>query len=182
MSISNILKISLFTVSLSFLSVGHAQTQPVSSNIAGGYVMDMEAEPDEIKLSDYTNMTNREAVTAQIREIEGALTLMFQGEYEQAIALFKEASATGNPLAMNSLGVMYAQGLGVEVDLAESRLWYQVAVDHDSKDAYYNLAVMYAEGEGGEVDLEYAKELFEKACEFGDEEACSYMKDLPNES
>lgn len=179
---NTLLKASLLAAAMLTTPLALAQ----SADIQGGYVMDIAAEPDAIDVKGYAdryaNMTNREVRKAQVREVESALRSMFMDDYETAVELFKVAAANGNPLAMNSLGVIYGQGLGMDPDPAESRVWYQVAIDHGSEDAYYNLGVLYAEGEGGKVDKEYAIELFDKACEHGDTEACDYSKELSGES
>ena len=175
MTRKNIFKAGLIAAAILITPASYSQSQ---SFIGAGSVVDVEVAPDQIDLNKYDGMTGQESMKSQIKEVEGALISLFQDDYAGAVAGFKAAAKNGNPLAMNSLGVLYDQGLGVEQDYAESRIWYQVAIDNGSQDAFYNLGVLYAEGNGGEVDVEYAKELLGKACELGDTEACDYVKSL----
>lgn len=171
----NIIKACLIAAAMLVSPASYSQSQPLAG---AGHAVDVEAAPDKINLNKYDGMTGQDSIKAQIKEVEGALTSLFQDDYAGAVTKFRAAAKNGNPLAMNSLGVMYDQGLGVDQDYAESRIWYQVAIDNGSQDAFYNLGVLYAEGNGGEVDKEYAKELLGKACELGDTEGCEYAESL----
>lgn len=143
----------------------------------GLYFSEAQARVEQIK-NDH-ELTNREQMIKQIREIEAGLTLLFQGDYAGAVKEFRTSALNGNPAAQNSLAIMYEKGMGVEVDYAEAQNWYQVAVDHGSFDALYNLAVLYAEGPYGvPQDLHRALELFDQACTGGDEGACEYAAEL----
>lgn len=48
--------------------------------------------------------------------------------HEQALSLFRAEAMAGNALAMHDLGRMYADGLGCEADMDQSRSWYAKAL------------------------------------------------------
>ena len=84
-----------------------------------------------------------------------------------------------NAYAQYQLGKMYRDGIGTEVDLEESRMWYAkayagfVAMEANMADdkLYYRLGSMNMTGTGTEVDLEKARYYFEKAAELGNADA-----------
>lgn len=175
MTKKNIIKACLIAAAILISPASYSQSQPLAG---AGHAVDVEVTPDKADPSKPDSMAGQQSMKAQIAEVEDALISLFQDDYAGAVDKFKVAAANGNPLAMNSLGVMYDQGLGVKQDYAESRIWYQVAIDSGSQDAFYNLGVLYADGNGGVVDTERAQELLGKACELGDTEACDYAQSL----
>jgi TPR repeat protein len=68
-----------------------------------------------------------------------------------------------NDKAMNSMGVMYQNGLGVIVDYPEALRWYKKAADLGNSSAMYNLGTMYEQGLGVEKDAAEARKWFDKA-------------------
>ena len=84
-----------------------------------------------------------------------------------------------NAYAQYQLGKMHRDGIGTEVDLEESRLWYArayagfLAMEESAADdrLYYRLGSMNMTGTGTEVDLEQARYYFEKAAELGNADA-----------
>ena len=80
-----------------------------------------------------------------------------------------------NAYAQYQLGKMCRDGIGTEVDLERSQLWYAkayagfVAMEEACADdkLYYRLGSMNMTGTGTEVDLEKARYYFEKAAELG---------------
>lgn len=156
-----------------------ASITPLSASEADAYGLDFSEAKAQMQDQSSQPLTNREQLKQQIGEIEGALISLFQGDYEGALKQFREAANNGNPAALNSLAVMYEKGMGVEVDYAEARNWYQVAIEHGSFDALYNLAVLYAEAPYGvQQDIPKALALFDRACEDGDIGACDYAQEL----
>ncbi len=81
--------------------------------------------------------------------------------------------------AQYQLGKLYRDGIGMEVNLEESRLWYAraytgfLAMEETMADdcLYYRLGSMNMTGTGTEVDLEKARYYFEKAAELGNADA-----------
>ena len=84
-----------------------------------------------------------------------------------------------NAYAQYQLGKLYRDGIGTEVNLEESRLWYAraytgfLAMEETMADdcLYYRLGSMNMTGTGTEVDLEKARYYFEKAAELGNADA-----------
>ena len=89
-------------------------------------------------------------------------------DHAQALALFNAEALNGNALAMHDLGRMYADGLGCDVDMEQSRSWYAKAlaafrtVDEAKPGRYveYRIGKMYAAGLGTERDHSEAAEWF----------------------
>ena len=79
-------------------------------------------------------------------------------DYAAAFAGFEALAAEGNPNAMNNLGLMLANGLGVETDFGAARQWYEKAAGAGHIGAMNNLGAMYEMGQGtGQTFLEAAK-------------------------
>lgn len=84
-----------------------------------------------------------------------------------------------NAYAQYQLGKMYRDGIGTEVNLEESKLWFArayigfLAMEETMADdrLYYRLGSMNMTGTGTEVDLEQARYYFEKAAELGNADA-----------
>lgn len=84
-----------------------------------------------------------------------------------------------NAYAQYQLGKMYRDGIGTEVNLEESSLWYAkayagfLAMEETMADdrLYYRLGSMNMSGTGTAVDLEKARYYFEKAAELGNADA-----------
>jgi TPR repeat protein len=89
------------------------------------------------------------------------------GDYAAAFAGFQELAKQGNPNAMNNLGLMYANGLGVDVDLAAARRWYEEAAGKGSLSAVNNLGAMYETGQGVPQNYEEAATRYATAVKYG---------------
>lgn len=89
------------------------------------------------------------------------------GDYAAAIKGFQELAQQGNPNAMNNLGLMYANGLGVDVDLAAARRWYEEAAGKGSLSAVNNLGAMYETGQGVPQNYEEAANKYAIAAKYG---------------
>lgn len=84
-----------------------------------------------------------------------------------------------NAYAQYQLGKMYRDGIGTEVDLEESSLWFAkayagfLAMEETVADdkLYYRLGSMNMTGTGTVMDLEQARYYFEKAAELGNADA-----------
>ena len=89
------------------------------------------------------------------------------GNYAAAIKGFQELAEQDNANAMNNLGLMYANGLGVDVDLAAARAWYEQAAGHGSLSAVNNLGAMYETGQGVPQNYEEAANKYAIAAKYG---------------
>ena len=93
------------------------------------------------------------------------------GEYEQAVALYKQAHDKGNIRATNNLAVCYAEGKGVEKSLTMAFKLYEKAAKKDYVDAQVALGEMYKNGYGCKQDYKTAIKWLEKAAKKGDSDA-----------
>jgi uncharacterized protein len=84
----------------------------------------------------------------------------------------------GDVDAQYNLGIMYYHGEGVEKDLDQAILWFQMAAEQDDADAQYNLGLMYGKGEGTKKDPKKSIEWFKKASNKGHEGAREILEKL----
>ncbi|MBU5314554.1 SEL1-like repeat protein [Tissierella carlieri] len=85
-------------------------------------------------------------------------------DFEDALYLFQSEAEKGNALAMFNMGRIFADGLGVEIDMEESYAWYEKALNafHKVEDkkswkyTEYRIGKIYSQGLGTEVDYERA--------------------------
>ena len=100
--------------------------------------------------------------------VEQAIAAAGEQRYAEALELVTPLAKEGNPRAQNVLGVLYAQGWGVEQDFDKAREWYEKAAAGGNPRAYFNLAHMYATGTGVEKDCDKALEYWHTPAEQGD--------------
>ena len=103
-------------------------------------------------------------------EGDGDASSTSSGDDDDGAPPFKEAAA-GNAVVQFNLGVAYAEGDGVEQDLARAVHWYTKAAEQGDKDAQFNLGAAYDDGEGVGQDHARAVHWFTKAAEQDDEDA-----------
>ena len=91
---------------------------------------------------------------------------------------YQRAAQQGDTTAMNNIGVMYANGRGVDQDYDEAIIWFSNAARQGNATARTNLCIvynhlgwMYAKGVGVEQDYGQAFDWFTKAAEQGHAEA-----------
>lgn len=97
---------------------------------------------------------------------EGSAAIQ-QKDYKKAFSLLLPIAKEGNAFAQYNVGVMYAQGVGVEKNEKEATQWYRKAADQGDSDAQSNLALMYETGRGFEKDYQKAMEWYLKAATQG---------------
>lgn len=61
----------------------------------------------------------------------------------QAVEMLQYAASRNNPVAMNSLGVIYMRGICVRQDSTLAEDWFLKAAQNGYSDAYHNLGMMY---------------------------------------
>ena len=87
--------------------------------------------------------------------------------YLEALEIFTEiAEESGD--ACNMIGVIYAQGRGVEKNVETAVKWYRKSAEKGSIVGQYNLANKYYRGKGVEKNLSEAAKWFRKSAEQGD--------------
>jgi TPR repeat protein len=89
------------------------------------------------------------------------------GNFEEAAQHLTRGAESGNVDAMNRLGYLYAEGLGVPQDYEKARLWYEKAALKGNLSSMVDLGVLYANGQGGKRDLVQALLWYRKAAAAG---------------
>lgn len=92
-----------------------------------------------------------------------------------AISLLRDAAERDTlAYAMNTLGLAYMAGAGVEKDSVQAVAWLERAAANGFSDAYHNLGMMYKDGSCGvRQDFDKAYSLFMKGAENGST-TCEY--------
>ncbi len=70
-------------------------------------------------------------------------------DYDGAIALYEAGIAGGDGTAMDAMGWLYLNGIGVQADDVEARRYYQMASDAGYAQGTGNLAFMTEMGAAG---------------------------------
>lgn len=84
------------------------------------------------------------------------------------IALITKAAKAGNIEAQNQLGMVYANGNGVELNYKEAFIWIKKAADSGHIQSMRTLSWLYANGFGVEQSDEKAQETSIKLAELGE--------------
>ncbi|WP_313232613.1 MobP3 family relaxase [Tissierella praeacuta] len=85
-------------------------------------------------------------------------------DFEEAFYLFRSEAEKGNALAMFNMGRMFADGLGMDIDILKAHEWYEKALNAfhkvESRKSWkyteYRIGKMYSQGLGTEEDYEKA--------------------------
>ncbi|MCB1986450.1 MAG: sel1 repeat family protein [Burkholderiales bacterium] len=109
----------------------------------------------------YTGEAVSKTVTGQVLD----------NDPELAAGWFYRSAEQGYADAQFNLGLMYANGEGVEQDMQEAVELFKKAAEQGHVDAQNNLGALYFMGEGVERDEDKAIAWFEKAAAQGNEEA-----------
>ena len=89
-------------------------------------------------------------------------------DFETSIRINKDLAALGDPIAQNTLGLIYYNGRGVDVDVDEAVKWFTMAINTGYPRAMTMLGVFYDKGTKLPEDDERAVELFVMAAAAGD--------------
>ncbi len=88
-------------------------------------------------------------------------------QYALAFGHCSTAASQGDDESQFKLATLYARGLGVSNDAAESVYWLRQAADQKHGEAEYNLGSAFQNGNGVEIDLEAAAHWFRRAASQG---------------
>ncbi len=112
--------------------------------------------------------------------------LYFQGlealrnsNYETAVLKFEIAAEEGHPKAANNLGMLYAQGMGVEQDYAKAVKYWELS---GTADANNNLGICYEKGMGVPLDKAKAAQYYTLAIAGGNKDAEQNLKAMNADS
>ncbi len=91
------------------------------------------------------------------------------GDYRQALSIWRPLADAGHALAQYNLGVAYARGLSIERDMLVATYWWERAALQGNRDASYNLGLVYARGDSKIApDLKRAAHWWQQAAIHGD--------------
>ncbi len=86
-----------------------------------------------------------------------------RASYSSALKVWLPAAQQGDVDAMNYVGEIYEQGLGVQPDYALAADWFRKAADKGSSTAMINLGGLYEGGKGVPQDMTLAMNWYRKA-------------------
>jgi TPR repeat protein/CHAT domain-containing protein len=84
----------------------------------------------------------------QAQLLDAGIVAYRRGAYDLAFRTFSRLAARGHAAAQHNLGVLHAEGRGVEHDDRQAIVWWQRAAQQGYVEAQYNLGTMYARGRG----------------------------------
>lgn len=87
---------------------------------------------------------------------------------ESDITLLRKSAEAGSVEAQNQLGMIYANGNGVELNYTEAFKWIKKAAEKDHQQALRTLSWLYANGFGIEQSDEKAQQICLRLAELGD--------------
>lgn len=98
-------------------------------------------------------------------------------DFSKAREWFQKAARGGNAEAMNQLAMMYQEGRGVKVNLAEAFSWWKQSAEQGNAEGLYYLGVFYGTGDVVRLDYKKSRAYFEQADQLGYDDA-SYQLGL----
>ncbi|HTP35071.1 MAG TPA: tetratricopeptide repeat protein [Candidatus Acidoferrales bacterium] len=93
------------------------------------------------------------AATPAFADTAAGLTAFKNKDYPRAYKEWKAAADAGQAEAQFDLGLLYAQGLGVQRDLTVAAQWYLKAAEQGNAEAQFALGQMYSRGWGIPRDM-----------------------------
>lgn len=131
-----------------------------------------EACEKEVDSGDPSSRENQ----ARACSLLGALYLgddVIAEDYATGLTLSRRGCDGADPFGCFNTGVIYAYGLGVEIDMTEAAKYYELACGFDDAEGCFKASQLYSEGKGVAKSAARARELARKACDGGFAEACS---------
>lgn len=129
-------------------------------------------QADHMPKPDPQGMELFEQAQAIEKSLLDVAMMRWHPQIDQAIDLYKQSAARGNPLAMNNLANIYYYGNGVDSDEKESLRWVNQMYAQNTPMGDYTMGLAYAKGLGGlPRDQDKARELYIKAAKRGNPEA-----------
>jgi hypothetical protein len=97
----------------------------------------------------------------------------------QVVRLIQAAAIRGDASSQNTLGVMYAHGIGVPLNYVRAAYWFSKSADQRYGAALYHLGVLYKKGpEGIRQDLSKSNDYFTAAALAGFRPSMNQLQDL----
>ena len=96
----------------------------------------------------------------------------------EAVQWFRKAAMQGNATGQYNLGLMYAKGTGVGLDIAQAIAWFRKAAEQGDTGALFKLGVAYENGEGVAKDNVLAYTNYAIAARNGNKQYVEYRDDI----
>ena len=93
------------------------------------------------------------------------------GNYQQAKYWLELSAGQNHPMGLNSLGVLYMNGWGVEQNYTKAKAYFELSMLQNYAPAQTNMGILYLYAWGVEQDYAKAKEYFELALQQNDDNA-----------
>jgi len=95
------------------------------------------------------------AVIVELTEqLDSAFKLFDEEKHEQAFEAFLSAARSNSPEAQEMVGMMFAQGIGVEEDQAQALRWLERAAQNFQPLSMHHVGIRYFSGQGVRRDLQ----------------------------
>jgi len=107
------------------------------------------------------------AASAVDADYEKGFDAYSEGNYATALAEWQPLAEQGDAKGQFGLGLLYANGWGVDLDDDQAMKWYGLAAEQNHGEAAYNLGVMCANGWGVPQNDEEAFRWYSLAAENG---------------
>jgi uncharacterized protein len=105
---------------------------------------------------------------AAAQDINAGMEAYERGDYAAALREWRSVAEDGDEIAQYNLGVLYANGQGVEQDNIEAFKWWRRSAQQGFVEATFNLGHMYAHGVGVHQDHSQAVRWWRTAANQGD--------------
>ena len=102
----------------------------------------------------------------------------FSGDYQTAMTEWQPLAEAGQVDGQFGMGLLYANGFGVDMNDELALKWYTLAADQGITQAQVSLAKMYRDGFGADKDVAQARKWFAIAANLGDSNAGYKLEDL----
>ncbi len=164
-----------FTIPLKVLNIHYIGIGRVFAVINSTEIVDFAAKgivfTNILFNSEYLQIT--ETTPAKILEV--ARNAYAGKNYTKALEYFKKAADFGISEAMNTVGRMYNNGLGIKQDYNMAMEWYLKAAELDNGKAIMNLADLFYNKKG---DYTIARNWYDKAAQLGFHRAMRILGDI----
>lgn len=125
-----------------------AQLEAIVTDLAGGGERARVARAQSVDLSlEYQDL--RDPLTTNQRGLDAHAA----GNYAEAYRYFSRAARSGDVDAMNNMGLLLLQGLGVEQNAAKAMEMFRKASEMGHATAAHNIGYMYENGVGVRQDI-----------------------------
>ncbi len=114
-----------------------------------------------------------------LADFNNAAVFYAMGDYDKSYLEMRSlAEQSNHKLAQYYLGVMYANGQGVEQDYNTAAKWYRKSAEQAVAPAQYRLGELYMNGQGLPRDSEFAYAWFSVAAEADHKDAKQALDDV----